>query len=283
MGTPRRGVLEVMRGGIGTPATPVEFRPKRNGKQVLEITTTGIDENLQLIARNGVGLRVPTLATSASNLRYLFMLAAFSVGEGTRGRIVGYRQLVTIAEATRGNPGAIIEMEVTSPFWHFQDANISWHLQTLGPNQGVPFKPDQGPSDTDSFRLGFSMNPALLYQTATLAANDPFYVDLTAYTPPNNGRPWGRPLRNGGQGTFLDLRSKWRSDDAWGSLDIPFEGPDVIALFASVAQTNPSTRATFTPPGTFYQTGISPEDAFVLNFPSAIYHRIAGSLIVEAE
>lgn len=259
--------------------------PRRDGKQIIEITTTGIDENLQLHARTGVGLRVPTLATSTKDGRYLFMLAAFSLGEHARARIIGYRQLVTLGVKQSGNPPFIAELEVTSPQWHPSDANIVWHLQTLGPpnNQGGPYLPDQGPADTESFKFGFSMTPALLYKTATLAALNPFYVNLTAYTPPNLGRPWGRPLRNGAQGTFLDLRTPWRTDYAWDSLDIPVEGPDTIAFFASVAQSNPSTRAILTPPGTFFSSGIAPEDAFLLNFPGAIYWRVGGSLIVELE
>lgn len=267
--------------------------------QIVEISTDGFDEALQTIgsdpygAASRVGLRVPTLNTVAAataagvsprNGRYLLMLAAFSISHGVRAQIVGYRQMVKIGykQTNGGDPTIkpyVVEQLVTDPAWAFQDGNVSFHLQSLGPpnNQGFHFD-DQGPTDRQNFKFGFSMTPSVLYQAATVP--DPFYVDLSAYQPPNNGRPWGSPLRSGGQSTFHDQRTEWRTHGAWNALGLEVEGPDTIALFASVRQTNPATRGTLTLPGTVQPAGLPAEEAFLQNFPNAIYWRVAGSLIV---
>lgn len=281
-------VVEIVSKARVTPLPQVE-----RGRKRFEIATSGFDENLQGIfsdpygGTSSVGLRIPALPTSnpsgGPGNRYLFNLCSFSLGEGAKGRILGYRQLVTLgySQPTDGGAPYNVEFEVTSPFWRFPDGNISWHLQRLGPLDAPTGVQTQGPNDVRNFKYKWCDTPALLYQSATLVS--PQYVTLTAYTPPNGGRPWGRPLRNGQQGTFLDLRARWRSSQAWSSLDIPFEGPDVIAFQASVRQTNFDTRPSLAPPGTFFPGGAAPEDQFVLNFPDAIYWRIAGTLIVELE
>jgi hypothetical protein len=64
-------------------------------------------------------------------------------------------------------------------------------------------------------------------------------------------------------------------------LDIEIEGPCAIELYASVQQTNPSTRPTI-PTLTATQLALlPPEEQFVAAFPSAVYTKIAGSLIFE--
>lgn len=274
---------------IQFPGGNVKLLPREDGRKIFEVSTTGFDENLQLVGSDPfggsswTGLRVPTLPTPDTNHRYLMMLASFSLGERAKARIVGYRQLVKIGLKQAGAPGAasyIEELLVEDPTWHFQDGDVSFHLQQLGPpnNQGFA-PPDKGPFDVRNFKFRWCETPAVLYQTATLI--DPFYVNLTAYKPPNLGRPWGRPLRNGQQGTFVDLRTQWQTHGAWHSLNVPLDGPDTIALFASVRQTNPSTRPTLTLPGTVFQRGFAREELFLQNFPTAIYWRVAGSLIVE--
>ena len=267
--------------------------------QVIEISTDGYDEALQSVgsdpfgSASRVGLRVPTLATqllvaenqSAKDSRYLMMLAAFSISHGVRAKILGYRQMVKIGyqQARNGDEGGsapyVVEQLVTDPSWSFQDGNVSFHLQALGPpnNQGFNWN-DQGPTDLQNFKYQFSMTPSVLYQTATVP--NPMYVNLTAYQPPNNGRPWGTPLRSGGQSTFHDLRTEWKTHGAWSALGLEVEGPDTIALFASVRQTNPISRDKLVLPGTVYPSGLPAEEAFLQNFPNAIYWRVAGSLIV---
>jgi hypothetical protein len=268
-----------------------------------EIATTGFDEYLQLIggdpysangASTSVGLRVPTLATPTVLLggltsRYLFLLSSFSVPEGGRVRIRGYRQMVTIGykqvEGESSPTTRIVEQLVTSPFWRFADGNVSWHIHRIGsPNaQGVPQNPGNGPADMSSFKQYWADGPALLYGPPAPArpAGD-IYTNLGSYAPPNAGKPYGQPVASK-QGTFYDLRSPWEADRAWDSLDIPIDGPDTIAFFASVRQTNPEARVALAAPSTplNYQAGLSSEEQFLLNFPNAIYWRVAGSLIVE--
>jgi len=274
---------------IQLPNANVKLLP-RDQPRIVEIATTGFDENLQLVGSDPfggsswTGLRVPTLPTPDTNHRYLMMLASFSLGERAKARIVGYRQLVTLgfkqATGGAGSPQYVVEQLVETPTFHLSDGGVSFHIQQLGPPNNQGFAPtDQGPNDVRNFKFRWCETPAVLYQKATLI--DPFYVNLTAYTPPNLGRPWGRPLRNGGQNSFVDLRTQWETHGAWTSLNIPLDGPDTIALFASVRQSNPTTRPKLTLPGTFFPRGLSREELFIQNFPNAIYWRVAGSLIVE--
>jgi hypothetical protein len=274
------------------------------GCQRQEFATTGIDESVQLIGGDpfghieSVGLRIPTIATAlaapgfdkktglANALlnRYLFVLAQFSVGAGATAHIRGWRELLTIGvkQGTVDTGFRVAEQEVLWPGWKFQDGNVSFHLTDVGPPdaQGIP-RLAQGPNDLDNFSFRWTAGNALLYEVATLPAGDPFYIDLTLYTAPNNGKPWGVPLVPG-MSTMYDLRTPWRSGGLpWYSLDIPVQGPRTIALFASVRQTNPLTRLALVPPATFFPEGLSPEEQFLLNFPGAIYWRVGGSLIVD--
>lgn len=134
-------------------------------------------------------------------------------------------------------------------------------------------------------KFGFAQGPALLYQTFT--PTDGGYLNLSAYTPPNLGRPWGTPLTAGTQGTFYELRTTGQSPNAWTSLNVEVEGPDTVAFFASVRQTDPLTRARIASvPANFYNLDL-PEDKFVtalttLNpLTGPIYWRVFGSLITE--
>ena len=92
-----------------------------------------------------VGLRVPTLATellaapgqSAQDSRYLMMLAAFSLSEGVKARVLGYRQMVRIGytaprngDLSTSTPRTVTQ-EVEDPAWHFADGNVSFHIADL--------------------------------------------------------------------------------------------------------------------------------------------------------
>jgi hypothetical protein len=263
------------------------------GKRLVEITTTGIDEFLQGIGgdpyggSSWVGLRVPKLATPDFNHRYLFLAASFSVGEGETAIIRGYRQLVTLGKSV-GTTDAprVQEFEVTSPFWHLPDGDVSFHLRQLGPPnaQGWPrYKPS--PLDLRCFKKGWSDGPALLYQDYTIPAGDKFYTHVTAYTPPARGQPWGTPPSDGQQGTFYDLRTPWRDAHAWSSLDMAVEGPETIGLFISVRQSAGNYSVATSPLN--FSEGLLPEEQFIGNFGGGdagirpIYWRVGASLIVE--
>ena len=264
--------------------------------RVVEIASNGLDESLQGVGSDPfggtswVGLRVPSLPTDsvgqkASDSRYLFLLATFSLSEGTKATILGWRQMVrlgwiqprnTDVQTSTARP---VTMEVTDPAFKFVDGNVSFHLQALGAPNSQGFVWDlQGPNDLVCFKQNFSTTPALLYKTATTPSK--FYTDLTAYNPPNKGRPWGKSLRSGSMSTVYGQRTTWQTHGAWSALGLEVEGPDTIALFASVRQTNTSTRTALTPPSPFYAGGMSAEEQFLLNFPFANYYSVAGSLIV---
>ena len=280
---------------MGEPKNPVNPLPRWT--KIVEQEASGIDDGVISFTSDPfgsssyVGMRIPTLPTQAAN-RYLFLLASFTVPDGQRARILGYRQLLTIGCRRAAQQGAssanyTYEMPVVTPTWHFPDGNVSWHIHRLGApnNQGFPAV-NPAPLDRASMKFGFAQGPALLYQT--FLPTDAGYINLAAYTPPNIGRPWGTPLTAGSHSTFYDLRTRSDTPNAWTSLNVEVEGPETVAFFASVKQTDPSSRAEQRSlPANFYQLDL-PEDKFVAAFEqpnftsrSPIYWRVGGALITE--
>lgn len=291
-----------------------------------EIPSTGIDESLQLIGSDpfggssNVGLRVPFLSTAAvkaqnggslSSNRYLFLAAVYGVPEGSVGRVVGWRQLLKLGVRLNFGGGdtpnqfRVEEFLVTDPAFHFADASApTYHLYRLGPNptRGFPLRTPSPVPNLRSAAFRYSDQPALLFQKIAVPAADKFYVDLTAYKPPNGGRPWKTPLSDSHFGTIYDQRTPWRTSNGWYALQegVEVEGPDVIGLFISVAQTNPTSVARQLDanlkaalPTPFFPGGLAPETQFILNFPpgdvtggtstGVMYWRVGGSLIVEID
>ena len=293
------------------PGQPVVRQPRVVGQTPHERLTRGesdaqgIDEALQIIGgdpygRNaGVGLRIPALPlvnATPETSRYLFLLSLFTVARGKTARLRGYRQLVKLGKVFQNEEGLYrpVEFNVTDPQWHPVGGNISWHLMDLGVwgGNGIPgIGPALGPLipapiGIDNFAWRMSSTPALLFETATLVGG--YYVNLTAYTPPNGGRPWGVPLLEGGFGSFYDLRTPWTASQAWHSLDVEIVGPKTVGFFASVRQADTSApdyalTGSGGPPGgaSIYGSGLPPEEAFLVNFPTANYWRIGGALVVE--
>lgn len=256
--------------------------------RVFEVSSTGVDEYLQGISgdpfrgSSAVGLRVPTLATTSPDARYLFMGASFSLGEKGKARIKGYRQLVTLGKdiTTEGGTPRFVEMPVTTPTFRLQDGNWSFHIHRLGPPnaQGFP-QPAGNLTNLRSFVRNWSEGPALLYNEYTIPAGQSYYTKLTAYTPPNRGQPWGTALRAGEHATVYDLRTEWLTHGAWHALDVELDGPDTIAMFVSVKQSAGATAAgalSAIPNG-------CPEEQFIAAFPGCIIWRVACALIVEME
>jgi hypothetical protein len=265
----------------------------RVSPRVIELSSSGLDEYLQgrggdpFNGSSSMGMRVPTLATPDFNHRYLFLLATLSVAEARKVRIVGYRQFASLGIVLEA--GRYIEQQILQPNFRLPDGNISWHLMGLGaPNsQGWPIPQSTG-SDLQSFTNKFPQHSALLYHDYTIAAGNGIYTQLTSYNPPNLGRPWGKPLTSGHQGTFYDQRTPWLSAQSWYSLDMEVEGPETIALFASVYQSTGFYPVVVD--AVKFGNGISPEEGFIGNFgtgdegsPHPIYWRVGGSLIVEVD
>jgi len=246
-----------------------------------EVSSTGFDTSLQGVGADpdgsgyATGIRVPTLPSPPGlKNRYLFMLARMRLGAFRKARLVGIRQLVTIGTnvSNGGDPPRQypLELGVNSPFWKFTDGNISWHLRRVPPIARIV------PNNFNGEGLSYldSQTPSLVYSTAP--------ADVGGYVPPS--KVYGVPLI-AQLGTFYDLRFGWRDDHAVFSLDTEIQGPCDIALYASVRQTNPDTRATLVLPDglTPATAGISKEDEFVANFPNAQYWRVAGSLVFQEE
>jgi len=246
-----------------------------------EVSTSGFDPALALIYGNpkntptGPGLIIPQ-AVPASGQRYLFQLSTFALNAGEIARIVGIRQYLSIAALPTTGSGAtgyqyVLELPVTSVFWHFSDANVSWHLRRFSAQPTLK----RNTTNQQNLTYKTSNSPTLLYVSPP----------SDGYTAPAGGRPPGTVLVPD-LGSFQDLRFPWQSDRAWDlGVDIEVEGPATFGLFASVQQTNPSTRPVLTLPGSLpggtSGGSFSPEDLFILNFPTSYYHRIAGSLIFE--
>lgn len=286
----------------------------RKGKRIIEVSASGIDEALQGLTSSPsatafpttAGLRVPPVLQGNGEgafplqPRYLFCLATLSLDHG---RLLGIRQGLTIglnAQVTNP-PVRPMEMEVTTPTFHFVDGNVSWHLVQ---EKAQPMPVQAPTSDSANWIHSQSQGPALLYDTATFAAGTfnpttgaPFFytVGLKAYSPPQVIGNWTDLC---GLGNFSDIRFPHRSSRSWAALDVEFENR--VSLYASVLQTNPVTRlapsaypGAGNPQANF--TSASPEEGFIaawqgLNGPSfeptimgPAYYRIFGSLIVEVD
>lgn len=231
-----------------------------------EIATVGFDENLQLVGSDAsggtdyVGLRVPDFNVEF-NGRYMFMLCMARFNAGERARLVGFRQMLTIgATPTGAAPFYIMEQQVLSPWWHFQDADVNWQIRRVKPF--VQQTANLANRASNTFR--YSTSPSILFENATGA--------------PYGGQAPGDPLVE--YGSFYDIRNNWKCPT---DTDLPIEGPCDIAFFASLKQTNIGTRTVFTPldanPANT-NNAIPVEDVFTFNF-TAIYWRIAGALIFE--
>jgi hypothetical protein len=280
--------------GIGIPsgADAEAFNSAPDGRRRYEIFSSGIDETFQSVGVDpylgisNFGLRVPFLPTAAPAKRYLFNLASFTLAEGQRAQIIGYRMFWSLGVrlGPHNGPFTFIEQPVEQPGFYLPDGNVSWHMHRIAHNE-VPV-PNQGPVVPPLRSTAFRMsdNPALLFDTLN-PDDSTFYVNLLAYTPPNLGRPWGTMLKNN-LGTMLDLRTQWRTHGGWHAMGMPVDGPCTVAFFASVQQTNAANRVV--PPLPPDINGLSDEWGFVLNFPTstetstgALIWRVAGALIVE--
>ena len=244
------------------------------GRGRYELSTTGLDENLQLVGADpygtayGFGLRIPNFQLSAHK-RWLYMLAMSRIAANERVTLVGMRQFVSIGalksddSGTRNYP---FEQQVTSPWWHFPDGNVSWHLKRVAP--GMNMQPNDANAPGQTYL--YAMQSALLYE------QPPTIISTDHYVPPNNGQPPGASLLPEYDG-MKDIRSPWQVHIPIG---LEIEGPCDIALFASVRQSDPITRAAGIA-GALTTTGLAIEDAFVGNYPTAVYWRIAGALIFQ--
>lgn len=246
-----------------------------------EISTNTRDPSLQLVFADPQGSltqlglsipsAIPTRGARASQNRYLALLSKTKFAVGESARLVGMRQRVLIGEtvgATGSATGYPVYTQVSTPDWHFSDGNVSWHLRRIALEQLYT----GNPNNSAEMQFLTSDTPSILFQDSPLSVG--------GYSAPNGGYPPGNVLIPD-LSDFHDIRFPWQDDHAWDSLDIEIQGPCIIALYASIMQTNPSTRATLTLPEGASVDVLLPEEQWLQSFPQSIYTRIAGSLIFE--
>lgn len=234
---------------------------------VVEIASAASDEDATAVGttpwsgdRSSTGLHIPPAPTTAQTNRYLFRLCGVEIPVGYSILIKGLRQVATLrsTEEINGQP-RILEREIVSPLWRFQDGNISWHLR-LQTQQFAPtvFDPAQIAGTSPDMR---ALDSGLLYRPPLVP-----YVALGAGQPPG--------VSVGDLGTWRDIRYPW--DESKWTLSELVRGPGAVVFYASVHQPDPANRPQ-------YPTvrGLRPEDQFLGNFPNAIYGHIGGSMIFE--
>lgn len=202
----------------------------------IEIVTVGQNDNLQLVGSDplggayDLGLQIGTNGgPQTPTQRQLFMLAAKTFNAGQRGRLVGFREYLTIGlQSASATPGVTYPLErpVETPTWKYADGNVLWGIRMMGPGEEDSIANAQ---NSNGLAFGFSQTPAQLFNT----------IVGNVITPPNGGAFPGNVLTPE-LGRMFDLRCRRWSYPS--ECDIPFEGPCTIAFFASVQQTNPGTR-----------------------------------------
>jgi hypothetical protein len=255
-----------------------------------EVSTSGFDPALQGVWSDpysgvyGVGLVVPQVLPIVRDPqhRLLFELAFLRIGAGRKVRLVGIRQLLTIAallpqpSVETTPPPYIFEKQVTTPFWHFTDATVSWHVMRVPPGNN----PKYNKANADGVAYRYATGSALLFEKNP---NSP------SYQPPNGGRPLGSPV-SPSLGNMHDIRWPWVADHAQDCMNVEIEGPCDIVFYASMQQTDPNSRTTTPITGLTFPLGtdnLPTEAAFVGNFENeatpvpVTYWRIGGSMIFE--
>lgn len=240
-----------------------------------EIVSAGIDPALGFIGSDPyntstfTGLVVPSASSASINdTRYLFLLARARFQVGEKGvRLVGIRQYADLVARVpvEGGQTQVFHREIKSPMFHPPDGDISWHVMIINNT----FRDTRHPANTDSFLYQDSRSAALLFQTPA------------PYSPPNGGRPWGRPI-GASLGNIHELRYPWRDNHVEHLLDIPIPLPCDVALFASVRQNRVGTNPTGAGMTADQISSLDQEERFLVNFhETARYGRIAGSLVFE--
>jgi hypothetical protein len=250
----------------------------------IEIVTVGLNPNRQLVGSDpqggpyDLGLFIGTNGgPQTPTQRQLFVLCAKYFNAGQRGRLVAFRQYLTMLDSIPLGIGSAaynfpLERPVVTPTWSYVDGNVLWGIRQLPPGATMLANAQNG----EGMSFEVSQTPAQLFET----------IVGNVVTPPNGGAFPGNVLTPE-LGRFFELRcTDWSEPSV---CDIPFEGPCNIVFMASVQQTHPQTRPA--PPPTsgggalqFLTTqGTTPEDAFLQNYPGSIYGRIAGALIFEME
>jgi hypothetical protein len=244
--------------------------PRWGCRNIVELASAAFDPDMQSIGSSpyvgdmaSTGLLLPTAPTTSQTTRYLVRLLGIQIPKGAGLLIRGLRQAATIRGLVESLEGVStpFEHEIESPFWHFADGNISWHLKWHMDSQFAQVvDPAQLPGTDPDF---IGLETALVYDT------------LLPYVPPNNGIPPSRDVAH--YGTWRDIRFPW-TNTAW-TMSVLVPGPGLVVYYASVHQTDPATRPAMLVPAE--TSALRIEDQFLQAFPNAIYGRVAGAMTVE--
>jgi hypothetical protein len=227
------------------------------------------------------GIRIPSAPTTNQLGRYFFRLCGIEIPSGKAIVVRGIRQYLEIGAywsapplpsvPQDSPPNYPLMLEVVSPFWHFSDGNVSWHLRHHDNIFAFFNDANQLPNTSPTLR---GLDTAMLYNR------------LAPYAPAAGGVPPPKPVDT--LGTLHEIRYPWDNTD-W-SLATVVSGPGLVVLYASVKQTDPIARPQVP---LIVDTGaLRPEDRFLIatrdpRFPlsepgeTAIYQRIAGAVTVE--
>jgi hypothetical protein len=249
----------------------------RNGRRI-EIVTVGSNPNLQLVGSDasgsaadlGLWIGSTNAGETSPSMRQTFILCTKRFNAHQKGRLVGFRQYLTIGTylpAFDAPPVYPLERPVTTPTWKFTDGNVLWGIRKVFPE--THFQPNL--ANADGLAFLFSQTPAQLFES---------FVG-EAVVPPYGGYFLGNALTPE-LAQFSDLRGhRW---DVVVPCDVEIVGPCDITFYASVKQTSPGGRLAIPGSPTFSTTsGATPEDAFVQTYENVSYFRVAGALIFEME
>jgi hypothetical protein len=239
----------------------------------IDLAYTGIGSSPMAGDINGAGIVIPDTRTPNRSRRYLMRLCGVNVNEGARVIVRSIRQLLTIGAVTESNQPGVgypYELAVTSPVWRFVDGNVSWHLRKVNPKV-----PEAGPRQFNDVAPLVTPYSASQYGiSSTILTRD---GAGGAYVPLNGADAYGDPVA--GLGTFYDMRYPWPNSTEPADLGIEVSGACDLVIFASVYQTDPTTR--IVPAVAPNLLTIGPEDRFLAAFPNARYHRIGAEMVVD--
>lgn len=225
-----------------------------------DLDFTGVGSSPIVGDMGGPGVRVPEVIVNTQDNRYLIRLCGFEIPAGYASIIRGLRQAATLRGIVTVEAQQFFrERPITTPFWHPDRGNISWHLRWQK-NQSEPqvIDPAQVAGTSPEMR---GLDPVTLY-------TPPF----VPYVAPAAGLPPGSAI--GDYGTFHDIRFPWDANE-WTMSEL-IVGPGVVVFYASVHQR--VLPAGTVPPLT---PGMVPEDEFLSSFQSVVYGRVAGAIIFE--
>lgn len=232
---------------------------------------TGVGGSPFLGDISSTGIVVPATPTVSQDTRYLFRI--FSVGLGPNQTafiqsLIYYLWIGT--DKTQPTGVCHFEQIVTTPGWHLPDGNASFHLRRLNYSQQGRLSPFAAPPPIGAPGTLITSSNGL---TPGLLGN---YVGAI-YTPLNAGMPYGEGIA--GLGTTRDVRfppNQSHNQD----LGLQVTGPGFIEGFASIWQSDPSTRINWAGSKDITD-GLCPEDRFLVRFDQCRYWRVGGQMIVD--